>query len=245
MKEINGKKGRVIFGDCISLLKQLKEKGKRFELCITDPPYNVNLCTSLNSYNDKMNKGKIYYKDKMKPEKYQAWCFQWFDLLKDVCERIVFTPGYANLRMWYLKEEFESVYWLNMYKQGGSKVAKLNKVEPILCYGDFTKKKFRMSIFVYNHGFNMEFDLPNTNHPCPKPVALYQWILDELKPKSVLDIFMGSGTTAEACESRNIKYLGFELKNDYSNDIIYRVRRGVKSSLVAKKLGKHKKLLKR
>lgn len=60
-------------------------------------------------------------------------------------------------------------------------------------------------------------------HPHPKPIALYDKILEELQPKSVIDPFIGSGTTAEACVKLGIKWLGYEIEEKYSHDINLRL----------------------
>lgn len=54
-------------------------------------------------------------------------------------------------------------------------------------------------------------------HPTQKPIALMQWCLASL-PKSVqtvLDPFMGSGTTGVACVKMDRKFIGIELEPKY------------------------------
>jgi len=51
-------------------------------------------------------------------------------------------------------------------------------------------------------------------------LKLWGWVLDQLKPASVVDPFLGSGTTAYACEQRGIPYLGIELDKRYRDQII-------------------------
>jgi DNA modification methylase len=47
-----------------------------------------------------------------------------------------------------------------------------------------------------------------------------------LKPKSVLDPFLGSGTTAEVCSQLKVSWLGFEIKVEYKADIEKRISFG-------------------
>ncbi len=61
-------------------------------------------------------------------------------------------------------------------------------------------------------------------HPSPKSRDLWGYILKKLKPKSVIDPFIGSGTTAEMCEKLGIKWLGYEIKEEYSKDINKRLK---------------------
>ena len=53
-------------------------------------------------------------------------------------------------------------------------------------------------------------------HPTQKPVALMQWCLEFLpNATTILDPFMGSGTTLVACEKLGRQGIGIELDPDY------------------------------
>ncbi len=54
-------------------------------------------------------------------------------------------------------------------------------------------------------------------HPTVKPIDLMQYLVRLVTPKGgiCLDPFMGSGTTAIACKSEKIDYVGCELEEDY------------------------------
>jgi len=51
-------------------------------------------------------------------------------------------------------------------------------------------------------------------HPCQKPIALFSAIL-EIGGNTVLDPFIGSGTTAVACEQLNRQWIGIEISERY------------------------------
>lgn len=58
----------------------------------------------------------------------------------------------------------------------------------------------------------------NRLHPTQKPVSLMQWVLDMAKvPKgaTVLDPFMGSGTTGVACVKTGRNFIGIEIDKGY------------------------------
>lgn len=55
----------------------------------------------------------------------------------------------------------------------------------------------------------------NNPHPAPFPVELIDRIISSTDAKTVLDPFMGSGTTAIAALLNDRKYLGIELSPDY------------------------------
>ena len=57
------------------------------------------------------------------------------------------------------------------------------------------------------------------HHPTQKPVELFKMILRDYAIKNdytkIFDQFMGSGTTAIACKSLGLDYVGCELDKDY------------------------------
>lgn len=52
-------------------------------------------------------------------------------------------------------------------------------------------------------------------HPCQKPVSLMAYLLKKLGSSSVLDPFMGSGTTGVACVQMGRKFIGIEREQRY------------------------------
>lgn len=54
-------------------------------------------------------------------------------------------------------------------------------------------------------------------HPTQKPVPLFRWILEKYSQEgmTVLDPFMGSGTTAVACKQLGRDFIGFEMEPKY------------------------------
>ena len=61
-------------------------------------------------------------------------------------------------------------------------------------------------------------------HPTQKPVALCEWGISNYTDKnaSVVDLFLGSGSTLMACEKTNRKCFGMEMSPDYCDVIIKR-----------------------
>jgi site-specific DNA-methyltransferase (adenine-specific) len=52
-------------------------------------------------------------------------------------------------------------------------------------------------------------------HPTQKPVPLLEWCVRLLDAKSILDPFMGSGTTGVACAKMGRKFIGVEIDEDF------------------------------
>jgi hypothetical protein len=60
-------------------------------------------------------------------------------------------------------------------------------------------------------------------HPTQKPIALAEWCFESYGgPNSVLDLFLGSGSTLIACEKTNRKCYGMEIDEHYVSVIIKR-----------------------
>lgn len=55
-----------------------------------------------------------------------------------------------------------------------------------------------------------------SDHPCERPVAIYEWCINYLPPCDIiLDPFMGSGTTGVACAKLGRKFIGIEIEPKY------------------------------
>jgi DNA modification methylase len=62
-------------------------------------------------------------------------------------------------------------------------------------------------------------------HPTQKPVALMQWCLGFLPDaRTILDPFMGSGTTGVACVKLGRRFIGIEIDESYFEIACKRIR---------------------
>ena len=54
-------------------------------------------------------------------------------------------------------------------------------------------------------------------HPCPKPIRAWSWLVGKLSQEgeTILDPFMGSGTTGVACVKLGRKFIGIEIEPKY------------------------------
>lgn len=64
-------------------------------------------------------------------------------------------------------------------------------------------------------------------HPAQKPVGLMKWCLKWLEAKTVVDPFMGSGTTLRAAMDLRRKAIGIELEEKYCEIAAKRLAQGV------------------
>ncbi len=64
-------------------------------------------------------------------------------------------------------------------------------------------------------------------HPTQKPLVVMCWLLEMLGGKSILDPFLGSGTTLVAAKRLGRKGLGIESEERYCKSAVKRLSRGV------------------
>jgi len=65
-------------------------------------------------------------------------------------------------------------------------------------------------------------------HPTQKPLALMTWCCSLVpEAKSVLDPFMGSGTTLVAAKQLGLRAVGIEINREYCDAAVERLRQGV------------------
>ncbi len=80
-------------------------------------------------------------------------------------------------------------------------------------------------IFNYGRGKAVQ---DGKEHPTQKPLQLMQWCLGFLPEKdTILDPFMGSGTTGVACAKLGRKFIGIEIEPKYFDIACKRVQAAV------------------
>lgn len=181
---------RLILGDCRDVLPTL---GK-VDAVVTDPPYGVGF--KYESHDDSR-------------DGYQEWCLAWFDLLR--ADAICMTPGAVNVCMWARERPFKwQLAWLKPAAMGRSPMGFCNW-EPVLMWG----RGLGNSVDVFTAAILPSEDV--RGHPCPKPVAWGRALVERFAPPdgTVLDPFMGSGTTGVAAVTMGRRFIGIEIEPRY------------------------------
>ena len=141
----------------------------------------------------------------------------WFEEVNRLSDNVVFTPGIRNI------EEYPKPKWIICWAKPGSTrrndTGGFNHWEPLLYYGN----KKVMVDFLYLPDVINHSDV--NGHPCPKPINLFQWIIESLTEEGdiILDPFLGSGTTLLACKKTDRIGLGFEITPEYEHIIKQRM----------------------
>lgn len=194
----------LYLGDCREILPTLG----RFDACVTDPPYGVDF--KYDGHDDKR-------------DGYEEWCGAWFDLCHDRAETILMSCGAVNVSMWARLRPFKwQLAWLKPAAMGRSPVGFCNW-EPMLLWG----RGSGTSVDVFTAAILPSDELEG--HPCPKPLAWGVEALKRVPGESVLDPFMGSGTTALAAVRLGRRYTGIEIHEPYFDLAARRVANALKS----------------
>lgn len=194
-KQIPAKRVEVIgdctlfLGDCLEILPTL---GK-VDAVVTDPPYGVGF--NYESHDDSR-------------DGYEAWCGLWFSALRIVSERIAISCGIANLQIWP-KPDW-TLCWHKPASMGRCHVG-FNNWEPVILYG----RAPRQIVDVFKATIVPDATLDG--HPCPKPLGWGVALVGALssEDETILDPFMGSGTTGVACAKLGRKFIGIEIEPKY------------------------------
>lgn len=202
-KEIIGS-CELYLGDCLDVMPTL---GK-VDAVVTDPPYGIGYGGLLKGKGDgKGGADKNGWKshgvpewDAVRPPK------EAFDLILSIGSEFVIWGG--NYFTDYLTPSMQWLIWDKM--QRGFSLAD--------CEMAWTGKNKAARIFSYARGNESGFaprgaDYPNA-HPTQKPVGVMKWCA-EFTSGTILDPFMGSGTTGVACVKLGRKFIGIELNEQY------------------------------
>lgn len=180
-----------------------------FEMAFTDPPYNV-------GYKGKgKRRDEVLYSDNR--EDYLRFCKGWFRELKRITRYQLIHCGFPNLNMWIADIEKPKgiLYHYKEDVQTGSSIAHLDKMTPILVYGN-PNYRFRINpIKTRNYKDKLRGSFKCN---CPLNRNFLMKVLLRQRPESVIDPFMGSGTTAFCCKKLDITYFGYEINRELSSD---------------------------
>jgi len=196
-KEVQIGDCRFILGDCLEVMPLLGD----FDAILTDPPYGINYSGQKESIkrNGKSGKWRIFHEEKgWDKETPQESCF---DLMRDKSkEQIIWGGNY------FADKLPNSRGWLVWYKMQTG----LTMSDAELAWTSLNKVLRLKSL----HRTSLWQDSPQ--HPTQKPVALMKWCLGFLPDaETILDPFMGSGTTGVACAKLGRKFTGIELDPEY------------------------------
>ncbi len=231
MNIIYGNHGKIMMIDNLDKENGINTLNKKYDLCLTDPPYPTK-GGGISHFKHNRKILDYEYFDKKTPSTYWEYMKKWWNQIKKKAEIIIFTPGYEGFKEWLKIDDFHYIFWYNTAKNGGCVAAYHNIIEPILLYNIQSlpqSRRFKESCINYHYGVS-KYDFKDLIHPCPRSSYIWELIINTIKPKSIIDPFMGSGTTAQICEKNKIEYIGYEKEISYTQDIKKRIKKGIYDS---------------
>jgi len=183
----------LYLGDCRDILPTL---GK-VDAVVTDPPYGINKDGQVKTTGGKGGR---------KAHEFLGWdaerpSTEIFDLILSASDHIIIWGGnyFADI----LPATGKWLVW--------DKGQRINQSDGELAW---TSYNGALRIKTMNR---VELLLDGTEHPTQKPEKLMRWCIQQLRnePETILDPFMGSGTTGVAAVQMGRKFIGIERELKY------------------------------
>lgn len=190
---------RLILGDCLEVMPDLG----RFDAVVTDPPYGI--------FKKSSGDGKMFGKDTIYSQDTKAAGWDQkpsagvFDMITAMPRWVIWGGNYlcdmigpsAGVLIWYKRT-------------GGNSYA-----DAEIAWTNATGTS-RLFDHQWCGAFKDSERGLRAVHPTQKPVALMEWCLGFLpNAQTIIDPFMGSGTTLVACQRLGRHGTGIELDPDY------------------------------
>ena len=194
--------------DCLEGMKSIADKS--IDLIITDPPYGKKASKGTNGFGTAKNRRYIGEWDNNIPSK------DIFNEMLRISKNVIVFGGnyFAHILP-------PSNHWIVWDKKGD--IAFKNPFADCeLIYTNFNKP-IKKIVFKQQGFITDSKDI--RYHPTQKPSELIQMLIERYSKEgdTILDCFIGSGSTAIACINTNRRYIGFELDTGYYNTSIDRI----------------------
>lgn len=192
---------RLILGDCIEVLPLIVA-----DVFLTDPFYGVEGGKGGQSRD---GRGRAGYNASWEdtPDEVERVAVPAVNACIEKCIRGAVTPG-SRCMLSYPKPADIGCFWTPAASNIGP--WGFTTFNPIFYYG----KDYRAGKGPLPTGKQLLEKSPKNGHPCPKPLQAWTWLLEKVAQQTdtVLDPFMGSGTTLVACENTGRRGIGIEIE---------------------------------
>ena len=197
----------LYLGDCLEVLPTLQ----KVDCVVTDPPYGIGEAAGKNASRGNLAIAKDYGNDSWDDEPIS-------NLLMDLVVRagrnaIVFGGNYYPMQ--------PSKCWLVWDKDNGTN--DFADCELAWTNLDMAVRRYK---FMWN-GMLRANKEKRGDHPTQKPIEVMKWCVGFTKG-TVLDPFMGSGTTGVACMNLGRKFIGIEIERKYFDIACERIEQAQK-----------------
>ena len=194
---------------------------------VIDPPYGVELISRGAVTRNYKEFGYASTDDS--EESVLKLIHEFFPFIDKITERVVLTPG-VRLMFKYPRPDHVGAF----YSPAGKGCNKWGFTcwHPIFYYG----KDPYLSRGLGSRPDSFRYFTENidAHHPCPMPLKSWQKLVERcsLPDETVLDPFMGSGTTGMACANLNRKFIGIEIEPKYFEEACRRIEKAKRSATI-------------
>lgn len=201
--------------------------GNKADMVFTDPPYGVDYKGQIKSMSYNGQSGKS--RDLIINDKNTKSIIEFMPLLKNFCNGVAYVFCGAGKELDLLQSIKDNNYeFINTLIW--------NKPKGTLALGANYKPCFELFYYIKIQGdrkwngsnkewtvWDIEYKKDNTLHPTQKPIGLIEKAIKNHNIKSVLDFFLGSGSTMVASHQLKRKCFGLELDPKYCDVIVKRM----------------------
>ncbi len=191
---------KLMQSDCLEVMKNIPDGS--VDLVLTDPPYGKKADKGTNGFGAAKNRRYCGGWDDKRP------CREVFDEMLRIGKNVIIFGGNYFCDMlppsnhWIFWDKKGDIQFQNPFADGELIYTTLNK--PV------------KRIVFKQQGFITD-SKDKRYHPTQKPSELVQMLIEQytVEGDTVLDPFMGSGTTGVACINTNRNFIGIELDPEY------------------------------
>ncbi len=203
IKEVIGN-ATLYCGDCIDILQDIES----CDVVVTDPPYGLGEVSGTTSKARNRNGYSVY--DDTEANLVSCIIPRAMEALSLSGGIGLITPGAKCLQLWPRASTIGGFYQPAAVGMTPWGFAGFN---PVLFYGKDPRagrgQNSTMTVLTEKASTDL--------HPCAKPIGAMKWMVKKgsLEGQTVLDPFMGSGTTGIAAVQSGRKFIGIEIDPDY------------------------------
>lgn len=207
-------RARLYLGDCREVMASWPECF-RVDAVVTDPPYGIGF--PYEGYDDTL-------------ENLEALVTEFVPACRARANRVIITPGVSNVQRYPVADWIGAWTWETTATFG--KLG-FSQWQPILYYGSDLEgfgsvNGALKSDRIHFAGGSAKIDgAAGEIHTCPKPLGFMQRLLTRFtnEGETVLDPFLGSGTTGVAAVTSSRKFVGIEREPAYFDIACRRLER--------------------
>ena len=216
----------IYHGDCRDIIPLLD----RVDATITDPPYGVQFSGKVAFSRGKttVKRSDTYSSYKDTPENIDLVVIPAVILALGISKRAAITPGTRNCFKYPLPDDIGC-----FYSASGTGLSKWGFTcsQPILFYGTCPFLNRGLGSRPNSCGQTWPNDANQSGHPCAKPIAMIKWLVwrASWEGETVLDPFMGSGSTLRVAKDLGRRAVGIEIEERYCEIAVKRLAQEVLS----------------